>query len=95
MVIRRVEPLTAAKVMTLIYVAIGLIPGVIVAALSVLPGLATTHLTGLGFGAGFGIAAIIILPLVYGCVGFVMTMIVTAVYNVAAGIVGGIEIQTD
>ncbi len=95
MVIRRVEPLAAAKVMGLVYVALGLIIGLIIAAASLLGGLASARPAGFGFGAGFGVAAIIILPILYGCIGFVMTAIAAAVYNWAAGVAGGIQIQTD
>ncbi len=45
--------------------------------------------------AGVGVAAIIILPIVYGCIGFVMTLIMAALYNLVAGWVGGMEIQAE
>lgn len=95
MVIRRVEPLAAAKVMGLVYAAVGIIVGIIFAAASLLGGLASARPAGVGFGAGFGVAAIIVLPIVYGCIGFIMTAIAAAVYNWAAGIAGGIQIQTE
>ena len=95
MVIRRVEPLAAAKVLGLVYVAFGLVIGVIFAVFSLLGGLATARASGVGFGAGFGLAAIIIMPILYGCIGFVITLIGAAVYNWAAGVAGGIQIQTD
>jgi hypothetical protein len=94
-VIRRVEPLAAAKVMGLVYAAVGIIVGIIFAAASLLGGLASARPAGVGFGAGFGVAAIIVLPIVYGCIGFIMTAIAAAVYNWAAGIAGGIQIQTE
>jgi hypothetical protein len=46
-------------------------------------------------GALFGIGAIVLLPILYGCLGFVMTLLMAWLYNVAAGIVGGVEIQTE
>ncbi len=95
MVIRRVEPLSAAKVMGVVYVALGLIMGIIFAGFSVLGGMAAARPIGVGFGRGFGVAAIIIMPVLYGCIGFVMTLIGAAVYNWAAGVAGGIEIVTD
>jgi hypothetical protein len=87
--------MAAAKVMGLVYVAIGLIVGLLFAAVSLMGGLASARPAGLGFGAGFGVAAIIIMPILYGCIGFVMTLIAAAVYNWAAGVAGGIQIQTD
>ena len=44
-------------------------------------------------GALFGVGAIILLPIFYGCMAFVMTLIQAALFNVAVGIVGGIEIE--
>jgi hypothetical protein len=81
--------------MCLVDVALGLVVGLMFAALSLLGGPPTARATGPGFGAVFGVAAIIIMPILYGCIGFVMTLILAAVYNWAAGVVGGIEIQTD
>jgi hypothetical protein len=37
--------------------------------------------------------AIILAPIFYGCIGFVMTLIMAALFNVAAGIVGGVEVE--
>ena len=41
----------------------------------------------------FGAGAIVILPILYGGLGFVATLIAAWVYNVVAGIVGGIELD--
>ena len=41
----------------------------------------------------FGIAAIIVFPILYACIGFVMTLIMAALYNLVAGMVGGVEID--
>jgi hypothetical protein len=37
----------------------------------------------------------VLLPLLYGGLGFVMTAIMAWLYNMAAGVVGGIEIDVD
>lgn len=42
----------------------------------------------------FGAGAIVFLPLCYGVLGFVSTLIMAWLYNVAASVVGGVEIQT-
>lgn len=47
------------------------------------------------FGLMFGVGAIIILPLFYGVVGFVVSAIGAAVYNVIASVTGGIEVQLE
>ena len=45
------------------------------------------------FGALFGVGAIILLPIFYGCMAFVMTLIQAALFNVAARMTGGVEIE--
>lgn len=76
--------------MGLVYAVVGLVTGSIVAALSLL-GAAS----GLGFASRFGVADIIIMPIVYGGLGFVVHLVTAVVYNWAAGVTGGIRIQTD
>jgi len=90
MVIRRIPPLPAAKTMALVYAAIGVIVGACVT----LIGFAGGGWGGERFGTGIGLAAIVILPVVYGLVGFLAILLVTSLYNWSAGLVGGIEIET-
>ena len=40
-----------------------------------------------------GLGAIVILPIFYGGLGFIVAVIASALYNLAAGWVGGIEIE--
>jgi hypothetical protein len=56
-------------------------------------GMASESMAGAGFGAAIGIAAIIVLPILYGVLGFVATLVGAWLYNAAASIVGGIEID--
>jgi hypothetical protein len=93
MVIRRIEPVPAAKVMGTLYALLGFIIGVCVALVSLAGGLASARLG--GFGLGFGIGAIIVAPILYGVIGFLITLLGAALYNWAAGRVGGIQIQTE
>ena len=96
MTITRVGPLSAAKVAGLLYVVIGLVAGAFVS-LFALAGAAIGAGSGNGdgatFGALFGVGAIILLPIFYGFFGFVGTLIMAALFNVAAGMVGGIEVD--
>ena len=41
----------------------------------------------------FGAAAIIVLPIFYGVLGFVFSLIGAALYNVVASVVGGVELD--
>jgi hypothetical protein len=92
MVIRRIEPMSAAKCGGVLYALLGLVFGVIFSLLS---------LTGMGgagmaaYGMLFGVGAIIILPILYGILGFIFLGIAAALYNVAAKMAGGLEIQVE
>ncbi len=98
-VIREIGVLSLGKVAGIIYACFGLIAGVIVALVSVLGGFAGLAGEG-GAGAGFigmflGAGAVFILPVFYGVLGALIGMLVAVIYNVAARLVGGIEITID
>jgi hypothetical protein len=96
MTITRVGPLSVAKIAGLLGLVVGLIAGALFS-LVAMGGAAMGAAAGddgAMFGALFGVGAIIVMPIVYGCMAFVMTLIQAALFNVAAGIVGGIEIET-
>ena len=53
---------------------------------------------GYGYGSmmsGLGFAAIIIMPIMYGILGFIAGGIVAWVYNLISGWIGGIEIELE
>lgn len=56
-------------------------------------GLASDSAGGALGSALFGVGAIIILPIFYGAMGFVVTLISAWLFNIAAGITGGVEIE--
>lgn len=94
MTISRVGPLSVAKIAGLLGIVVGLIAGALLS-LVAMAGAAIGGGEGQGaFGALFGVGAIVILPIFYGCMAFVVTLIQAALFNVAAGMVGGIEIET-
>jgi hypothetical protein len=95
MVIRRVAPLSCAKIAAILYAVIGLIAGGLFSLAAMAGGLASGDSRFGLMGPLFGIGAIIILPILYGCLGFVGVLLMTWLYNGAAGIVGGIEIHTE
>ena len=93
MVIRSVGPLSVAKVAGLLYAVMGLIFGAIIA-LAATAGAFANGGGEAGFlGAFFGIGAVVFLPLLYGCMGFVITLIAAWLYNLVAGVVGGVHIE--
>ena len=92
MVVRSVAPLSVAKVLGALYALIGLIVGAIIALAALVGGFAADQDAGL-MGSLMGVGAIVAFPLLYGGFGFVFTLIGAWLYNVIAGMVGGIELD--
>lgn len=81
--IRRFGVLQTAKVIGALYALIGL---VFVPVILVISMVAPNKE---GFGPGFLLA----LPILYGVLGFIFAALSCAIYNLVAGIVGGIEVE--
>lgn len=100
MVVKRVGPLSAAKNAALLYAVFGLIFGALFS-LATMAGAfsAAQQEANAGFAAGMaglvGIGAIIFLPIFYACIGFVGTLIMAVLYNVIAGVIGGVELDLE
>jgi hypothetical protein len=92
MVIRRVGALSCAKVAGLLYLILGFVFGAIVSLLSV-GGTMFGDEPGGMFARMVGAGAIVVLPIFYGCLGFVMTFIMALLFNLVVGITGGIEVD--
>jgi hypothetical protein len=95
MVIKRVDPLSTAKVFGTLYAVIGLIIGAIVSMVALAGGVAANSSGGAGMGVMVGAGAIIAVPIFYGCIGFVGTLVFAALYNVVANTIGGIEMDVE
>jgi hypothetical protein len=93
MVIKRFEPLSVGKVAGVLYAAMGLVVGVIVSLAAMIGGLAGRSEFGALAGGLVGIGAIVLLPIFYGVLGLIVAVIAAWLYNLAAGFVGGIEID--
>ena len=93
MIVRRLSPLSFAKVSGIVYAILGMIAGVMFALFSQDGG--GRGPGGAFFNAVFGVGALVFMPIAYGVMGFVLSLILAALYNVVARFVGGIEIQTD
>ena len=94
MVIRRVGVLSVAKLYGAMMAAVGLCAGLLIAVASSIGSAVSAGSQSFLPFAGFGIAAIIVLPIFYAVVGFIGGLIGGALYNLFAGLVGGIEIET-
>jgi len=93
MVIKRVGPLSCAKLSGTLYALIGLLVGGIFSMIAMAGGAAADNTYGRGMGAAIGVGAIVLFPILYGCMGFVATLIGAWLYNIVAGMVGGIELD--
>ncbi len=95
-VLRRVDVLSCGKVLGIMYTALGLIAGICVALFAscaaALNPVGDQNVAGLA-GMIFGVAGIVIMPILYGVVGFFGGMIMALLYNVTARLAGGIEFE--
>ncbi len=95
MVLKKVGVLSVAKILAVVYAAIGVVAGFFFAVFSLIGAAAGAAAREAApfIGALFGVGAIIILPVFYGVLGFIIGLIVAAIYNVAARSFGGIEMD--
>lgn len=95
--IRRVGAISLANISGLMYALLGLVGGVFVALFSMF-GAAVANATGRAgnpFGAAFGMAAIFVLPILYGILGWIIGAITAGLYNLLAGMIGGVQVECD
>lgn len=97
MVLRSVGVLSVGKVMGTLYALVGLIMGAILALMAMAGGAiqAENGAEAMVPGATLGIAAIIVMPILYGIGGFIGGIVTGALYNLVAGLVGGVEMNFD
>lgn len=97
MVIKRVNPVSAAKIGGVLYGLLGLVIGACISVFALLFSGAMAAMSdapgGQMYGMLFGAGAVVIMPILYGVIGFVMTLISAALYNIASKITGGVEIE--
>ena len=93
MVVKRIGPLSCAKLVGVLYAVLGLCAGAVMSLIALAGGFAGQTGDSAALGAIFGVMAIVIVPVLYGGLGFVVTLISAASYNVRAGVVGGVEIE--
>ena len=97
MTIKRVDPMSFARISAALYAIMGFLMGLIFALISMAgPGFARSGMPMGGlFGMMFGVGAIIILPICYGLIGFIGTLIAASIYNGLAKLVGGVVLFTE
>ena len=95
MVIRRVGVWSVARLYGALSAAMGLLIGLVIAIGSTI-GMTMAEGDEPPFIAGiFGVGAVVILPIFYGCLGVVAGAIGGALYNLLAGMMGGVVIETE
>jgi hypothetical protein len=100
MVIRHIGVWSVARLYGALSGSIGLLFGAIVALVAMAGGMAgvldssESGLASGGLGMMFGVGAVVFLPLCYGVMGVVVGAIGAALYNLFAGMFGGIELDT-
>jgi hypothetical protein len=87
--------------MGLLHAAGGLVVGLLFSTMALAVGNLAQQMDGRevpfagALGAMFGLGVIVALPILYGVLGFIAGVIGGLLYNVAAGLVGGIRIEVD
>lgn len=100
MVLKHIGVWSAARIAGALYAAMGLLIGAIFALIALVGGglaAASSSQEALPavFGVVFGAGAIVILPVLYGGLGFVMAALAAALYNLLARHLGGLEVHLE
>ena len=97
--IKRIVPISAAKMLGVIYGAMGLILGFPLALATMLPAIIHERQTGTGpSGAVISLivlAVLIVVPIFYTLLGFIIGIIGAAIYNVVARWLGGLQVEAE
>ena len=91
-ILKRVAPGSAFKVGLVIYGFLGLILGAFCSVVAVAGWQFLPHAR-LPFGPRIGMFAVILCPIIYGIIGGLGAAIGAAIYNLASGWVGGLEVD--
>lgn len=97
--LRRIRVGSAARVAGVMYAILGLVAGIFIALVSMasagfLAGARNDDLPA-WFAPLFGIGAVVIFPILYGVMGLIFGAATAAVYNLVAGMVGGLDLELE
>ncbi len=94
--VRRIGPLSLAKICGVLYAAIGLLVSAVMVVIVLIGLIAGAMGRRAGLPAALGALVIIILaPVAYGVLGFLGGLLSAAIYNFVAKIFGGIELDLE
>lgn len=94
--LKRFGVMSVAKLYAILMAVFGFVVGLFVAILTFIAGIVNSAAFGFDSAAlsfGFGLASIIIFPIIYAILGFVCGAIMAFLYNIVAGKIGGIEMD--
>jgi hypothetical protein len=94
MIVKRVGVWSAARMYAAITAAFGLVGGIVFALIALAGASISPEAQG-WMGPVFGVGAIIFMPVVYGIMGLVIGAVSAALYNVFAGMVGGLSLDVE
>lgn len=95
MVVKSVGILSVAKIYGAISAAFGLVLGCFFALAGVVGGGLAGNSEGAIFAPLFGVGAIVVAPIFYGIMGLLGGALGAVLYNVFAGMVGGVSIEVE
>jgi hypothetical protein len=93
MVIKRVGPVSCAKIAGTLYAIVGLVVGGIISLVALAGGFGPNTAAAPGIAAIIGVGSILMFPIFYGAIAFVAGLVGAWLYNVLAGMLGGIQLE--
>ena len=93
-VLRKIGVMSVARVYAVIMAIFGLVVGLFAALFLVPIGMMMEEFVpfAAGMSAGLGLLSIVVFPIMYGIMGFVMGAVCAWIYNIVASKIGGIEL---
>jgi len=97
MKIKHIGAVSLARMVAVLYAVLGFCVGAVISLLSMTGCFAKMSGADGGMPAffGFGIGAVVILPIMYGVIGAIVAAIAAALYNALAGTVGPVEVELE
>jgi hypothetical protein len=90
--LKRISPGSAFKIGMVMYALIGMVVGAVMGLFGMIAGQFITERNPIP-GASLGLVAIIVFPILYGIIGGCVSALSAIIYNLAAGWMGGLEVD--
>jgi hypothetical protein len=93
MIIKRVDPVSCAKIAGTLYAIFGVVVGGIVSLVALAGGFGSNTSAPAAIRAIIGVGSVVVFPIFYGSMAFVAALTGAWLYNVLAKAVGGIQLE--